>query len=53
MVLPEYVAPALATGGPVALVVVILRFGPNAILRLLAGFVAIFTTDDKRGQRCL
>jgi hypothetical protein len=50
MALPEY---ALAVGGPVALVAVILRFGPDAFLRLLAGTVAVLTRDEKRGQRCL
>jgi hypothetical protein len=53
MALPEYVAPVLAAGGPVALVLVILRFGPDAFLRLLAGTVAVLTRDEKRGQRCL
>lgn len=50
MALPEY---ALAVGGPVALVAVILRFGPDAFLKLLAGTVAVLTRDEKRGQRCL
>ena len=53
MALPEYVAPVLAAGGPVALVLVIVRFGPDAFLRLLAGTVAVLTRDEKRGQRCL
>lgn len=51
--LPEYVAPVIAAGGPVALVLVALRFGPDAVLRLLAGAVAVLTGDDKRGERCL
>jgi hypothetical protein len=52
MALPDYVAPVLAAGGPVALVLVVLRFGPDAFLRLLAGTVAVLG-DEKRGQRCL
>ena len=50
---PEYVAPILAAGGPVAFALVILRFGPDAVLRLLAGTVAVLTSDEKRGARCL
>ena len=53
MALPEYVAPVLAAGGPVALVGVVLRFGPDAVLRLLAGTVAVLARDEKRGERCL
>jgi hypothetical protein len=53
MALPEYLVPILAAGGPIASVIVILRFGPDAVLRLLAGAVAVFTSDEKRGQRCL
>ena len=53
MPLPEYVGPVLTAGGPVALVLVFLRFGPDAFLRLLAGTVAVLTGDEKRGQRCL
>jgi hypothetical protein len=53
MPLSDYAAPILATGGPVALVVVILRFGPDAVLRLLAGAVAVLTKDEKRGARSL
>jgi hypothetical protein len=52
MPLHEYVAPVLAAGGPVSLVLVILRFAPDAFLRLLAGTVAVLG-DEKRGQRCL
>ena len=51
--LPEYVGPVLAAGGPVALVLVVLRFGPDAFLRLLAGTVTVLTRDENRGQRCL
>ena len=53
MALPEYVAPVLTAGGPVALVLVVLRFGLDALLRLVAGLVAVLTSDEKRGQRCL
>ena len=53
MALPEYIAPVLAAGGPVALALVILRFGPDAFLRVLAGTVAVLTGDEKRGKRCL
>ena len=53
MALPEYVTPILAAGGPVAFVIVVLRFGPDAVLRILAGAVAVFTSDEKRGARCL
>jgi hypothetical protein len=53
MALPEYLAPVLAAGGPVALVAVILRFGSDAVLRLVAGLAAVLIRDEKRGQRCL
>jgi len=53
MPLTEYLAPVLATGGPVAVALVVLRFGPDAFLRLLAGTVAVLTGDEKRGKRCL
>jgi hypothetical protein len=53
MALPEYVAPIVAAGGPVALLIVVLRFGSDAVLRLLAGAVAVLTSDEKRGARCL
>jgi hypothetical protein len=53
MSLPEFVTPVLSIAGPVALVYVILRFGPDAILRLLAGIVAVVAGDDERGKRCL
>jgi hypothetical protein len=32
---------------------VILRFGPDAVLRLPAGIVAVVSGDGKRGKRCL
>lgn len=53
MSLPVYLAPALTAGGPVAVVLVVLRFGPDAFLRLLAGTVAVLTGDEKRSKRCL
>jgi hypothetical protein len=31
----------------------ILRLGPDAVLRLLAGIVAVMTDDKERGERCL
>jgi hypothetical protein len=34
-------------------VFVVLRFGPDAVLRLLAGTVAVLTRDEQRGKRCL
>jgi hypothetical protein len=51
--LPEYVTPVLAAGGPVALLFIALRLGPDAFLRLLAGTIAVLTRDEKRGERCL
>jgi hypothetical protein len=53
MPLPELVAPVLAAGGPVAVIAVTLRFGPDAVLRLLAGSIAVLTRDENRGKRCL
>jgi hypothetical protein len=53
MSLPEFVTPVLSIAGPVALVYVILRLGPDAVLRLLAGIVAVMTDDKERGERCL
>jgi hypothetical protein len=32
---------------------VLTRFGPDAVLRLLAGAIAVLTRDEKRGKRCL
>jgi hypothetical protein len=53
MPLHELTAPVLAVGGPVAVIAVILRFGPDAVLRLLAGTAAVLTRDENRGKRCL
>jgi hypothetical protein len=51
--LSEYITPVLSAGGPIALVLVVLRFGPDAVVRFLAGTVAVLTKDEKRGERCL
>ena len=53
MVLPEFVMPVLSIAGPAAPTFVVLRFGPDTVLRLLAGTVAVLTRDEKRGKRCL
>jgi hypothetical protein len=53
MSLPYYVAPVVTVVGTPALVFVILRLGPDAVLRLLAGAVAVLTRDEQRGKRCL
>jgi hypothetical protein len=53
MTLPEYIEPIMAAGGPVALVVIVLRFGPDAVVRLVAGVAAVVTKDKDRGDRCL
>ena len=53
MALPEYITPVLSAGGPIALVLVLLRFGPDAVVRFLAGTVAVLTKDEKRGDRAL
>jgi hypothetical protein len=55
MPLPEYVAPVLAVAGVPALVFVIMRSFPHtarAVVLLLAGIVAIVTSDDKRRATC-
>lgn len=53
LALPEYIMPVLEAGGPVALLFVALRCGPDAVVRLLAGSVAVLTGDEKRSERCL
>jgi hypothetical protein len=53
MALPELITPVLSVAGPAALVIVVLRLGPDAILRLLAGAVAVLTRNNERGERCL
>jgi hypothetical protein len=53
MALSEFVTPVLSIAGPAALVLAILRLGPDAVLRLLAGTVAVLTRDENRGKRCL
>lgn len=58
MSLPEYVTPVLAIGGPVALIYVSIRFGLDALGRLIyalsaliAVIVAVATRDrEKRGS---
>jgi hypothetical protein len=49
----ELVTPILASGGPVAFIFVALRFGSDAILRLLAGTVAVLSRNPERGERAL
>ena len=46
-------APVFAFAGVPAMALVLLLFAPDAVLRLLAGIVAIVTRDDVRGKRCL
>jgi hypothetical protein len=53
MPLSEFLGVVLTAGGPVALVVVALRFSPDACLWLMAGTVAVLTPDAKRSERCL
>jgi len=53
MSLPHYVAPVLTVVGTPALLFTIMRYGPDAVLRLLAGTVAVLTRDEQRGERCL
>jgi hypothetical protein len=53
MVLSHLVRPVLDIGGPAVLVIAALRLGPDALLRLFAGTVAVMTRDKDRGQRCL
>ena len=53
MALPEFVTPIVSIASPAALLYVILRYGPVGVVRLLAGIVAIITSDEKRGQRCV
>lgn len=45
--------PVLNIASPVALVFVVLRYGPDAVVRLLAGIFAVVSRDDDRGKRCL
>ena len=53
MTLPDLVEPVLAAGGTTALILVVLRFGPDAVVRLAAGLTAVLTKDKERGERCL
>jgi hypothetical protein len=43
----------MEAGGSAALIFVILRFGPDAVVRLVAGLIAAITKDKERGERCL
>jgi len=55
MSLPEFVTPVLSIAGPAALVFVIMRCIPHvarSVVVLLAGVVAIVTTDPKRRAAC-
>jgi hypothetical protein len=55
MPLPQFVTPVLSIAGPAALVFVIMRYFPHtarAVALLLAGIVAIVTSDDKRRATC-
>jgi hypothetical protein len=51
MSLPD-LAPVLAVGGPVTLGVV-LRYGSDAIVKVVAGVTAAVTKDEKKGKRCV
>ena len=53
MSLPDYVAPVVAASGLPAALFIAIRFGSDAVLRLLAGAVAVLCHDEKRGERCL
>jgi hypothetical protein len=52
MSLPD-LAPVLAVGGPVTLVGVCLRYGSDAIVKVVAGVTAAVTKDDNKGKRCV
>jgi hypothetical protein len=53
LTLPDLVEPVLTAGGPLALAVILLRFAPDAVVRLLAGTVAVLTGDPERRKTCL
>ena len=56
MALPEFVTPVLAVVGTPALAYAIARSFPHAaraVVVLVAGIVAIKTSDENRGKRCL
>lgn len=45
-------APVLTVAGPAALVVIVLWYGPRAVLLLMAGIVAIFTSNEEQRKAC-
>jgi hypothetical protein len=49
----EYVPHVITAGGTVALLVVIFRYGADAVVRLVAGVVAIITSNTDRRKTCL
>src|SRR5271156_2560051 len=53
MSLPYCVVPVLTVVGTPTLLFTIMRYGPDAVLRLLAGTVAVLTRDEQRSERCL
>ena len=53
MPFPELAIHVATIGGPVAVTVTVLRLGPAAVLRLLAGIAAVVTKDKERGERSL
>jgi hypothetical protein len=56
MALPEFVTPVLAVVGTPALAYAIARSFPHAaraVVLMVAGIVAIKTSDENRGERCL
>lgn len=52
IVLPEWTL-YLACAGRYLAVAAILYYAIKALILLLAGIIAIFTKDKKRGQRCV
>ena len=53
MIYFQYAIPVMAAASPAVVWIVALRFGPDALLRLLAGTVVALTRDEERGARCL
>jgi hypothetical protein len=52
MALPEYVASIVAAGDLPALAFIVLKFGSEAVVRLVAGLAAIISSDT-RTETCL
>jgi hypothetical protein len=52
-VIPPDWTPCLALAGHYLGFAVVLYYTSKALILLLAGTVAIFTKDEKRGQRCV